>query len=110
MAISVNLVSGRSVQDEMSIALEFVRAAAMIAAWWVCVVVAVVNIGSPATAKLLIYSAVASTVFCASASVMVLFIIAELFGIFATCLILTLPTLALAVQNARLAKRRAALG
>ena len=110
MLTSMSIMLGR-VQDEgaLALALVFLRAAATIAIWWVCAIVAVANIGSPGTAPTLLLSAIASTVVCAVTTLTGGFAIDGIFVASAMCLILTLPTLALAILNARLAKRRAAL-
>lgn len=110
MTIAVSLISGRSSQTELELLLEFLRAVGVMAVWWVCAIVVVANLGSPATANRLLMSAAASTAFCAIMSAAVWFIIVELFPLFAMCLIISLPTLGLAIQYARLANERAALG
>ena len=110
MTIAVSLISGRSSQTEQELLLEFLRAVGVMAVWWICAIVVVANLGSPATANRLLMSAVASTAFCALMSAAVWFIIVELFPLFAMCLIISLPTLGLAIQYARLANERAALG
>lgn len=110
MTIAVSLISGRSAQDERALLLEFLRAVGIMAVWWVCAIVVVANIGSPTTANRLLLSAAASTAFCAIMSAATLFIIVELFPLFAMCLIISLPTLGLAIEYARLARQRAALG
>lgn len=109
MTIAVSLISGRSAQTEQALLLEFLRAVCVMAVWWVCAIVVVANIGSLATANRLLMSAAASTAFCAIMSAAVWFIIVELFPLFAMCLIISLPTLGLAIQYARLANERAAL-
>ena len=109
LATSVDLISGR-IHDEWTLALGFFEFVVKIAVWGACAIATVVNCGSPATAKLLLRCAAAATVLCAIATLVGLFVLVGLFTTFAMCLMLTLPTLALAALNARGVGRRAALG
>ena len=107
---STSIMLGR-IQDEgaLALALVFLRAGAAIAIWWVCAIVAVANLGSPANAPLLLMSAIISTAVCVIVTLTGGFAIDWIFVASAVCLTLTLPTLALAILNARLARQRAAL-
>ena len=109
LATSVDMVGGR-IQDEVALALGFFEFVVKIAVWWACAIATVVNRESPAVASLLLRSAAASTAICAAATLAGLFILVGLFTTFAACLILSLPTLALAVMNAQLVRRRMELG
>ena len=73
-----------------------------------CAIATTVNRETPATASLLLWSAAAATALCAIATLVGLFILVGLFTTFAMCLILSLPTLALAMVNAKSVRRRAA--
>ena len=106
LATSVDLIGGR-VQDEWTLALGFFEFVVKIAVWGVCAIATVVNCESPATAKLLLRCAATATALCAIATLVGLFVLVGLFTTFAMCLILTLPTLALAALNARSVGRRA---
>ncbi len=103
------MIDGR-IQDEGALALGFFEFVVKIAVWGACAIAAVVNRESPAVASLLLRSSAASTVLCAAATLAGLFVIVGLFTTFAMCLVLSLPTLAFAAMNARLAKRRTAAG
>ena len=105
LATSVDLISGR-VQDEWTLALGFFEFVIKIAIWGACAIATVVNSETPAIASLLLWSAAASTALCALATLVGLFILVGLFTTFAMCLMLSLPTLALAMVNARAARRR----
>lgn len=109
LATSVDLISGR-VQDEWILALGFFEFVIKIAIWGACAIAAVVNRETPATASLLLWSAVAATALCALATLAGLFALVGLFTTFAMCLMLSLPTLALAMLNARSVKRTGRLG
>ena len=85
-------------------ALGFFEFVVKIAIWGACAIATVVNRETPAIAKLLLWSAVASTALCALATLAGLFVLVGLFTTFAMCLILSLPTLALAALNAKSAK------
>ncbi len=109
LAISVSAIAGY-VRGELALALELLRISATLGVWWVCAIVAAVNIGSPAPAMQMLLSAGGSTAFCGVAAAASVFFAPDLVSAYATCLILSLPMLALAAMNLRLVKRRAALG
>ena len=96
---------GWQIQDDMALRLEFLKTVAKIAVWGVCAAVAVVNSGSPAVASLLLRAAAVATALCAVGALAGLFVIVGYFTTFAMCLILSLPTLALAALNARAVRR-----
>ena len=104
LATSLDMVGGR-IQDEGALALRFFETVVKIAVWGACAIAAVANRESPAVASLLLRSAVASTAICAAAALAGLFALVGLFTTFAASLILSLPTLALAILNARSVKR-----
>ena len=109
LATSLDIIGGR-IQDEGVLALRFFETVVKIAVWGACAIAAVVNRESPAVASLLLRSAAASTAICAAATLAGLFVLVGLFTAFAMCLILSLPTLALAILNAMSVKRRTAAG
>ena len=105
LATSVDLISGR-VQDEWTLALVFFEFVIKMAVWGACAIATTVNRETPSIASLLLWSAAAATALCAIATLAGLFILVGLFTTFAMCLILSLPTLALAALNAKAVKRR----
>ena len=107
LATSVDLIGGR-VQDEWTLTLGFFEFVVKMAVWGTCAIATVVNRETPATASLLLWSAAAATALCAIATLVGLFVLVGLFTTFAMCLILSLPTLALAMVNAKSVRRRAA--
>lgn len=107
LATSVDLFGGH-IQDDTALRLEFLKTVAKIVVWGVCAAVAVVNSGSPAVAPLLLRSAAVATALCAVGTLAGLFVIVGYFTTFAMCLILSLPTLALAALNARAVRRAGA--
>lgn len=106
----LSVIVGHGEDEGVALALKFLRAAATMAVWWVCAIVTVANSGSPATALHLLMSAAAATVFCAIGALASVFFAAEIVSSLATSMVMSLPTLALAVMNARLVKRRMDLG
>ena len=105
----IAMIDGR-IQDEGALAIGFFEFVVKIAVWGACAIATVVNRESPAVSSLLLRSAAASTAICAVATLAGLFVLIGLFTTFAGCLILSLPTLALAILNAKSVKRAAALG
>ena len=108
LATSMDMFGGQ-IQDDTALRLEFLKTVVKIAIWGVCAAATVVNCGSPAIASLLFRSAAMATALCAVATLAGLFVIVGYFTTLAMCLILSLPTLALAALNAR-AVRRAGAG
>lgn len=109
LATSVDMFGGH-IQDEWTLRLEFLKTVVKIAVWGVCAATTVVNREYPAVASLLLRSAAAATALCAVGTLAGLFVVVGYFTTLAMCLILSLPTLALAALNARAVKRSAALG
>ena len=109
LATSVDMFGGH-IQDEWTLRLEFLKTVAKIAVWGVCAATTVVNREYPAVASLLLRSAAATTALCAVGALAGLFVVVGYFTTFAMCLVISLPTLALAALNARAVKRSAALG
>ena len=107
LATSVDMFGGH-IQDDMALRIEFLKTVAKIAVWGVCAAVAVVNRESPAVASLLFRAAAAATALCAVGTLAGLFVIVGYFTTLAMCLILSLPTLALAALNARGVRRAGA--
>ena len=107
LATSVDMFGGQ-IQDDMALRLEFLKTVAKIAIWGVCAAAAVVNSGSPAIASLLLRSAAAATAICAVGALAGLFVIVGYFTTLAMCLVISLPTLALAALNAMAVKRAGA--
>ena len=109
LATSADMFGGH-IQDEWALRLEFLKTVAKIAVWGVCAAATVVNCEDRAIASLLLRCAAIATALCALAALAGLFVVVGYFTTFAMCLIVSLPTLALAALNARRAKRLAARG
>ena len=107
LATSVDMLGGH-IQDEWTLRLEFLKTVIKLAVWGTCAAATVVNCEDPEVASLLLRSAALATALCALATLAGMFVLVGLFTTFAACLILSLPTLALAALNARRAKRLAA--
>ena len=110
LTTTLSVIAGYGEDEGFALALKFLRAAATMAVWWVCAIVTVANSGSPATAVHLVLLSAAASIFCAIGALVSVFFAADLVSSLATSLVMTLPTLALAVMNARLVKRRMDLG
>ena len=107
LATSVDMFGGH-IQDDTALRIEFIKTVAKIVVWGVCAAATVVNSGSPAVASLLLRSAAVATALCAVGTLAGLFVVVGYFTTLAMCLILSLPTLALAALNARGVRRAGA--
>ena len=107
LATSVDMFGGH-IQDDRTLTLEFLKTVAKIVVWGVCAAAAVVNREYPEVASLLLRAAAVATALCAVGTLAGLFVVVGYFTALAMCLILSLPTLALAALNARAVKRAGA--
>ena len=107
LATSVDMLGGH-IQDESALRLEFLKTVIKLAVWGACAAATVVNCEDAGVASLLLRCAAMATALCALAALAGMFVVVGYFTTFAACLILSLPTLALAALNARRAKKLAA--